>query len=149
MDVVKIFFSFADEDGEFYHELRKHLSLPERNGQIHCQSREDVQAGEGFARASQRLLESAAILVLLISPTYLATSEQYQELELAIERKGAGQARVVHVLLKPGNYEGAPFDGLQPANTTPISQASDADKVYSEIATTIKKLTQQIGRAHV
>ncbi|MGH2478431.1 MAG: toll/interleukin-1 receptor domain-containing protein [Ktedonobacteraceae bacterium] len=143
MDVVEIFFSFADEDGEFYHKLRKHLSLPERDGQIHCRSREDVRAGDDIARASQRLLESAAILVLLISPTYLATSEQYQELELAIERQNAGQARVVPVLLKPGNYEGAAFHRLKPANTTPISQASNADKLYSEIATTITKLAQQ------
>src|SRR5690242_11139440 len=145
-EVVEIFFSFVPEDRNFYKQIRQHLRQLERDGRIHCNSSEDLGAGKEPKREMPRLLEHAAIIALLISPAYLDTDEQYQELTRAMERHQAMEARVVPILLRPGDYEDAPFARLQvlPTNRQPISQWNgQSDAAFKEIASEFKKLVQE------
>jgi tetratricopeptide (TPR) repeat protein len=144
---VEIFFSFIDEDRDFYHQIETHLNLQMRQGRIHLCSSDDLLPGD--ERAKRRaFLERANIIALLISPAYLASDEHYFELERAIEQKHADKAHVLPILLKPGNYEGSPFADLQtlPRNGPPISQWYEkSDEAYEEITTEVRTLLQALS----
>jgi tetratricopeptide (TPR) repeat protein len=142
---VEIFFSFVDEDREFYRQIQANLSQMERQKRMHLSSSEDIHAGDELSKSTE-LLAHANIIALLISPVYLQSDQHNHEMELALQQHRAKKARIVPILLKPGSYEDAPFAGLQvlPRNGKPITQWYErSDEAFKEIAAELRNLLQE------
>ena len=59
-------------------------------------------------------MEDAQIILLLISPSFLASDYCYDiETKRALDGHDKGEAKVIPVLLRPVDWEGAPFARLQ------------------------------------
>jgi hypothetical protein len=74
----------------------------------------EISAGMEKEQEVHRHLSSAQLILLLISPDFLASDFCYgTELTQALARHEAGTAHVVPIIIRPVSWEGAPFRKLQ------------------------------------
>jgi tetratricopeptide (TPR) repeat protein len=120
---LEVYYSYAQEDEQFRKELETHLSLLRRKGLITNWYPENISAGTERDPEIRRHLTQAHIILLLISPDFLASDFCYStEMDLALQRHEAREARVIPILVRPVSWEDAPFSTLQilPKDGTPI-----------------------------
>ena len=67
-------------------ELEKHLSLLQRQGMIAGWHRHKIVPGDNRNQVSEEQFSSAQIILLLISPDFLALDTSYTEMERALQR---------------------------------------------------------------
>ena len=121
---IEIFCCYAREDQDLMKALRKHLMPLHRRGLITIWSDTDIDAGEAWEEEIKKHLDSAHIILLLISPDFIASDYCYStEMERAMERNAKGEAHVIPIILRPTAWKGAPFDKLQvlPTNAKPVT----------------------------
>lgn len=89
----------------------------------------------------RRDLELADVILLLISPDFM-NSDYINDVEVrsAMERHAAGTACVIPVILRPTNWNGAPFSKLQalPSDGRPITSWPNPDEAFLDVATGIE-----------
>jgi hypothetical protein len=93
-------------------------------------------------------LNSAGIVLLLVSADFLASNYCYDiEVTQAMERHEAGEAVVIPVLLRPVDWQAAPFAKLQalPKNAKPVTSWDSCDEAFTDIARGIRHAVQEFG----
>src|SRR5437588_8749947 len=130
---VEVYYSYAptERDEELRQELEHHLKILEHAGQIAGWHRAEIRAGSVHAQERTAHLEKAQLILLLISPDFLASSEAYGiEMKYALARQARGETHVIPILLRPVLYEGAPFAHLEilPSNGKPITSWTHRDE---------------------
>ncbi|HLZ57748.1 MAG TPA: toll/interleukin-1 receptor domain-containing protein [Ktedonosporobacter sp.] len=144
---VETFISYAPKDKALRDQLATHLATLRRQGIIRDWYDGDIIAGTERRKEIQQHLNSAQIILLLISADYMASDFCYsQEMQQAIARHQTGQVRVIPILLRSTDYEGAPFAGLQvvPRNDRPVNAWPDKDAAFQEIVKEIKLAIQHL-----
>jgi tetratricopeptide (TPR) repeat protein len=144
---IEVFYSYAHEDKALRHELEKHLSLLHRQGLISSWHDRQIVPGTDWAKAINEHLETASLILLLISADFLASDYCYGiEMERALQRHEAGVARVIPILVRPVNWQGAPFEHLQslPTDTRPITTWDNQDEGFANIATGIRQAIEDL-----
>ena len=110
---VEVFCSYAHEDEAWRQKLETHLSLLRRQGLVSLWHDRLITAGTDRAHAIDTHLETASVIVLLVSADFLASDYCYGiEMKRAITRQEAGEARVVPILVRPADWKDAPFAHL-------------------------------------
>src|SRR5215469_3613891 len=93
---IEIFCSYAHEDEEWWQKLETHLSLLKRQGLISLWQDRLIAPGTDWAQTIDAHLETASVILLLVSADFLASDYCYGvEMKRALERQEAGEARVV------------------------------------------------------
>src|SRR6266566_2555371 len=121
---VEVFCSFAGADASFLEQLEKHLSLLQHEGFITVWHKRQILAGTDWKEAADRHLNTASLILLLISPDFLASDYCYGiEMQRAMQRHEANEARVIPILLRSADWQSAPFSKLQalPSDGKPIT----------------------------
>jgi tetratricopeptide (TPR) repeat protein/GTPase SAR1 family protein len=142
-----LFYSYAQEDEPLRKELEKHLSLLQRQGIITTWHNRQIVPGTNWADAIDSHLKEAAIIFLLISPDFLASDYCYSnEMELALKSHEQGLAYVIPILLRPVDWQGAPFSHLQPlpSNKKFVTQWESQDAAFLDIASSIRTTISNI-----
>jgi hypothetical protein len=103
--LLTLFYSYADEDEQFCKELEKHLNILQRQGMIAGWHRRKILPGEDLNQINNEQFSSAQIILLLISPDFLACDVSHSEMELALERHRVGLAHVIPLLLRPVDWQ--------------------------------------------
>ena len=94
-------------------ELDKHLSQLRHDGLITAFHKRLITPGTDWTKALDQHLDIAAIILLLVSPDFLASDYCYGvEMRRALVRHKAGNAQVIPILLRPADWESAPFASL-------------------------------------
>ena len=142
---IQIFYAYSHnaEDESLRDQLEKHLSLLKRQGIIAGWHDRQIGAGEEWKGQIDRNLESAQVVLLLISPSFLASDYCYDiEMKRAIERHDHGEAKVVPIILRPVDWGGAPFDKLQvlPSDGKPVTLWQDRDEAFKNVAVSIRRM---------
>jgi hypothetical protein len=135
-DFMEVFFSYAHEDEELRDELAKHLKLLERQGVIKAWSDRNVTAGEDWKNAIDERLESANIILLLISADFLASDYCYDiELDRALERHNSKEARVIPVILRSSDWQNSSFGKLAalPTGGKAITSWPNEDEAFTDV----------------
>src|SRR3954464_1432270 len=114
---VVIYYSCAQEDYELFKKLDKLLNGLRRQGLIHTFHHRSIMPGEQKEVVIASYLEQSQMILLLLSPDYLAEDRYYAELERAIQREKAGECRVLPVLLRPTPWRETVAGYLQPLPT--------------------------------
>ena len=147
-DAIEIFYSYVDEDKDMATQLQKHLILLQRQGLITDWSSAKLEPGKDPSIETMKHLNSAKIILLLISSDYLFSDYQYTvEVKRAMERSKAGKATVIPVLLSPTyDLSSTPFGKLLalPRNRKPISLWTNKDLAFVEIAQEIGKVVKSL-----
>ncbi len=98
--VLKLFYSYAHEDGLWRRKLETHLSNLQRQGFIVSWHDRNISAGTAWKHEIDTHLNTAHIILLLISPDFIASEYCYSvEMTRAMERHQAGEARVIPCFL--------------------------------------------------
>ena len=94
--MVKVFISYSHKDENLRDALETHLALLKHQGVIQVWYDRQIGAGEEFDSSINRNLDDAQIILLLISPDFLASSYCWGvEVTRAMERHEARSAQVV------------------------------------------------------
>ena len=134
---VELFISYAHEDEALVEELRKQLSLLRRQGVIGDWHDRQIVAGTEWQGEIDAHLESAGIILLCVSADFLASDYCWGvELKRAMQRHAEGSARVIPVLLRDCDWQGAPFGKLQglPKDMLPVTSWTNRDEAFTDVA---------------
>src|SRR5262249_25886520 len=131
-----VFISYSQKDRDWWDKLAAHLSTMRRRGHIAHWFDGDIAPGTEWRKQILAHLNSAPIILLLISADFMA-SEFCSSIELtrAIERHDADEARVIPILLRPTDWEDAPFAKLAflPSNHKPVSKWDNEDDAFLNV----------------
>jgi hypothetical protein len=112
---AKIFFSYSHRDEELRDRLATHLSVMKREGVVEQWHDRRIQAGDEWRSAIDSAMEEADLILLLVSPDFCASDYCWDvEVKRALERYGEGSASVIPVILRPTDWQSAPFAKLKP-----------------------------------
>src|SRR5712692_8185261 len=145
-ETITVFYSYDLRDEELRSELEKHLAILRRQGHIRGWHHRLINAGMETAKESLNHLNDAQIILLLVSPDYLASDYCYDtEVRRAMQRHETGEAKVIPILLYSVDYEGTPFEKLSalPSNGVPIKQWSDLNEAFYHVAQGIKQVVKE------
>jgi pimeloyl-ACP methyl ester carboxylesterase len=144
---IEIFFSYSHKDEDLRDELDAHLSVLRRNGVIAGWHDRRISAGSEWKDRIDEHLESAGVILLLVSSDFLASDYCYDlEMRRAMERHTEGMARVIPIILRNCDWSGAPFGKLQalPKNARPVKSWDDQDEAFTDIVTGIRRAIAEI-----
>lgn len=144
---VVVFCSYAHEDEMWLRKLETHLSLPQRQGLISLWHDRLIVPGTDWAKTIDTQLETASIILLLVSADFFASDYCYgTEMTRALERQKAGEAQVIPILVRAVDWKDAPFAHLQalPTGANPIASWSDSDSALADVARGILHAIEQV-----
>ncbi|HYU76021.1 MAG TPA: toll/interleukin-1 receptor domain-containing protein [Ktedonobacteraceae bacterium] len=144
---IKIFFSYAHEDKGRREELEKHLGALRRSGKIVTWYDRDIQAGTQWEQEIDTHLNSADLILLLISHHFIDSDYCYGiEMKRALERHRAGTARLIPVVLSPVDWEETPISTLQalPIGGKPVTQWRDRNVAFVNVVQGIREVVKTI-----
>jgi predicted helicase len=147
---IDLFYSYAHEDEVLRDQLNKHLANLRRQGLIRAWYDHDIQAGGLWAEEIKSHLASARILLLLISPDFIASDYCYGvEMKQALKRDEAGEACVIPIILRPCDWENAPFAKLQalPKNAEAVTLWANQDAAFTDITKGIRRVIEKLGES--
>ena len=149
---IEVFFSYSHQDQELRDELAKHLKNLQKQGVISTWCDRDISAGSEWAGAIDDHLNSAQIILLLISPDFMA-SDYCCDLEMrrAMERYEDGEAVVIPIILRPVDWTGAVFGKLQglPKNVQPVTTWANRDQAFLDITQGIRLTIKEIKNKQI
>lgn len=144
---VEIFFSYAHRDEELRDELVRHLGILQQQRIIQAWHDRQILPGSQWADEIDAHLDSADIILLLISSDFLYSDYCYGiELRRAMERHYNGEARVIPVILRPVDWQNAPFSQLQalPRNAKPVTKWTNRDEAFTNVAQGIRTIVEAV-----
>jgi hypothetical protein len=146
----EIFFCYAREDEKLRIELEKQLNILKRQGFINFWHDREISAGTEWEREIDTHLNSAHIILLLVSPDFMVSDYCYsKEMTRAMERHEAGEACVIPVILRPVYWRGAPFGKLQalPTDGKPVASSHwhNLDEAFYDVAEGIRKAVEEMN----
>jgi nucleoside-triphosphatase THEP1 len=147
---IEILYIYAQEDKRLRKELDRHLSTMKRQGLIAAWHDSDIRAGAEWKEEIIRHIEMSRIILLLISPDFLASDDCYGlEMKRTLERNEAGEVRVVPIFLRPVNWKGTPFEKLRglPSNGIPVTKWPNRDEAFVDVANGIRKIVEELSTA--
>jgi hypothetical protein len=123
--------------------LEKHLSLLQRQGIINTWHDGLIPPGTDWAPVIDAHLMKAQLILLLISPDFLASEHCYNvEMKRAMERHERGEAQVVPIILRPVDWQCDLFSKLPvlPAGAKPITSWPNEDEAFFDVTNGIRKI---------
>ena len=97
----ELFYSYAHEDERHLNQLQKHLNVLVTDRLMSHWYDRDIPPGDEWDRKIDERIRSADIILLIVSPSFLASEYiREKELKIALERREAGEALVIPVILE-------------------------------------------------
>jgi hypothetical protein len=145
--MAKLFFSYSHRDSELRDELEIHLAALKREGVIETWHDRRIGAGKEFDNEISQHLEEADIILLLVSPYFIASDYCYEiEMKRAMQRHENGEARVMPVILEPSDWQKLPFGKLMatPTDGKPISKFPNKHDGFLEVTRAIRNAVEDL-----
>ncbi|QUY41747.1 COR domain-containing protein [Acaryochloris marina] len=143
---LKLFYSYSHTDETLRDQLSLRLKIFQRNGLIQSWYDRQIPAGAKWEEELDRNLEQADIILLLLSPDFIASDYCYEvELERALERAQSNKSIVISILLRPVNQKSPLLKhifALQalPRDLKPVTQWKDSDNAWLNIEQELEQL---------
>jgi predicted helicase len=140
---IDLFYSYAHEDEPLRNQLNQHLALLKRQGVIRAWYDREILAGDLWAQEINSHLQTAQIILLLITPAFIASDYCYgNEMTEALKRHALGQTRVIPIILRPCDWESSPFAQLQalPKNAKAVTLWSNRDAAFTDVAKGVREV---------
>lgn len=147
--MVKLFFSYSHKDEELRNELETHLALLKRQGVISSWHDRRITAGSDMGKTISAELESAQIILLLVSAHFLASDYCFEkEMTRALEKHNDGSAIVIPVILHPCDWHSAPFGHLRatPTDGKPVSMYANQHEAFAIVAKDVREAAEAFRR---
>lgn len=129
-----LFWSYAHDDEPLRDELARRVEelVPAGRARFF----HDRQVTPGQPMDTTAALGLARVIVLLLSPDYLAGSERLQQMDLALRRREHEQVTVLPIILRPCVWDATPVAGLSvlPKDGVPVVNWPDRQMILRELA---------------
>ena len=143
--VRRIFISYSHNDVQFRQELEKHLTPLLLLERVESWSDKRIQGGQAILRKVAENIQTADIVLLLISADYFASSSCMDEMQIALGRTQEGNAVAIPVIIRPCDWQilslgavlGVPKDGK------PVSTWADRDAAWTNVVISIRSLVDE------
>ena len=146
---LRVFISYAHKDETLRNEFDTHLKILQRLGRIEAWSDRQIRAGEKWAEEIDTNLGRADIILLLVSADFLNSDYCYEkEMQRALARHAAGEARVVPIIVRACTWDIAQFAALQalPPGARPVTLWEDRDSAWTAVANGLKDLAEELAQ---
>ena len=146
-EAFKVFYSYSHQDERLRDELGNHLAPLHRQGLIAEWHSRKIGPGTEWEGQIDTHLNEADIILLLISSDFIASDYCYGvELNRAMERHEAEEAYVIPIILRPVDWERAPFATLQalPRDAEPVTSWENQDEAFRDISQGIRKKVEEL-----
>lgn len=146
LNPIKVFISYSHKDDDLREEFDTHLANLKRQEKITAWHDRAIEAGSEWEAQIKEHLESAQIILLLISPDFMASDYCHDiEMQRAIKRHDAGTARVIPIILRPTDWEGSPFSKLNALpKSQPVTKWEDKDSAFLNVVEGIRKAVDRL-----
>jgi tetratricopeptide (TPR) repeat protein len=144
---IEIFFAYARKDEELRDELAKQLSMLKWQKLIKDWHDREISAGNEWAQEIDKHLNTAHIILLLVSADFIASEYCYgTEVQRALQRHEAREARVIPVILRPVDWKSTPLSKLQalPRDGIPVTSWINRDEAFYSVAQGIRKIVEHL-----
>jgi len=144
---LTLFVSYSHGDEALKDDLVMHLANLKRQGKIRAWQDRDIEAGAEWDAAIKQQLETAEIILLLITARFINSDYCYDlEMQRALQRHAAGTARVIPIILKPCDWQGSPFSQLQalPKDAKPVTKWDDPDEAFLSVVQGLRKAVESL-----
>jgi internalin A len=146
---VKLFISYAHKDEALRAELDAHLKLLQRIGLVQKWDDRLLKPGEEWRKGIDENLERADIILLLVSADFLNSDFCWQEeMERALQRHEAGEARVIPVIIRDVIWTAAKFAELQAlpreGRAVALWPGPERDSAWRDVAEGIRQVAEEI-----
>ncbi len=146
---LQVLISYAHEDEKLLKELEKHLSSLKRQNIIDLRPDKNIEVGANQQKQIDLSLEKANIILLCISPDYMASDYvDSPEMQRLLERHAAGETTVIPIILRSTFWQSSPIGNLQalPGNGKPIVSTSwyNTDEAMLDVTVGLQKLIEQL-----
>src|SRR5690349_21419604 len=112
LEPIRVYYAYANKDKKLLDRLEISLKYLQRKGII--EHKDQIIAGDDRISEAQKQLHTAQIILLLISPDFIASDYCYSnELQYAMQRHKTGKARVIPILLRPCEWQNTPVGQLK------------------------------------
>ncbi len=148
---LKICFCYAREDETLLDQLKRHLKPLERQGIIDGWYDQDISADTEWEREIHEHLNTAHIILLLISPDFISSEYCYSvEMKRALERHEQGEACVIPIILRHVHWEIKSLYKLQalPKDALPVISSAwhSSDEALFNVVEGILKVFAEFSR---
>jgi small GTP-binding protein len=147
--LINIYLSSASmtRDEGLLQELEKQLSVLRRQANVCLRNKRHILAGEDRQQEIATYLNQADLILFLISPDLLDSDECYAEMQIAIERKSAGKAQVIPILLRySAGWRDSPIGKFEPLpiDQKPIADRPDWEKTMRDVAEYLQQMIEKM-----
>lgn len=142
---IKVFYFYTDTDEDLCTELDKHLMQLQYEGLMAPCHKRQIIAGTNWKKALDQQLNTASVILLLISADFMASEYYKTGIQRAMQQHKAGEARIIPILFRACDTECAPFGELQvlPSNGKPVMSWPDRDEAFTDIAQGIRTVLRK------
>ncbi len=141
-EAYRVFISYSHDDEALRQELEKHLALLRREGRVRTWHDREITAGDEWRGQLDARLDAADLILLLVSASFIASDYCWDvETARALERHALGETRVVPVIVRPCDWQSAPFAELQalPRAGKPVTDWPNPDTAWLDVARGLRR----------
>lgn len=155
---IEAFISYTHKDETLRLALDDHLALLKNRRLIDAWHDRRIEPGGDWAQAINANLSSARLILLLVTPAFFASDYcQSVELKCALDRQRDDEASVIPVIMKEGDYVGAPFshlkemptDGLAKGRSVTGKKWKNRDEALRDVTEGIRKQLEALQARRV
>ena len=147
-EALDVFISYSHRDEGLKDELvNYHLKLLQREGKINTWQDRDIEAGAEWAAEIRTKLETADIVLLLITRHFLASDYCYEtEMQRAVQRHDEGTARVIPIILETCSWMYSDFKHLQvlPKDGRPVTSWDNQADAFFDVEEGIRRVIESL-----
>jgi hypothetical protein len=133
---IELLYCYARKDKKLRDQLAKHLEPLRRSGEITTWYDHQILGGDKWQEEIDAHLNSADIILLLISSNFLASDYcSHIEMRRALERHEKKEARVIPIILDPVDWQSTPLGALQalPRDGKPVTTWRNRSQAFLNI----------------
>jgi len=145
---LNFFISYSHKDEDFKETLDEHLSILKRQGLITTWNDRDIIAGTEWEEEISANLETADIIILLVSSSFIASDYCYsKEVQCAIDRHDNKDTLVIPIIVRRCHWDETPFHKIQsvPTDGRPIASWENIDDGWYNAITGIRKAINELN----
>jgi TIR domain len=139
---IAVFCASVPEDEAWLHRLETHLNVLQQQGLLSLWHNQLISPGTSWQQEIDTHLETASIILLLVSADFLASEGMV--MTRALERHAANKARVIPLLVRPSGWQVTPLAQLRvlPTNGKPLAvwQHGEQEQALADVASALRRV---------
>src|SRR5579859_1617942 len=145
--VARVVYCYVEQDRRLRNELANHLSIWIYSGKMMCWYDCTLLPETVVAEEVEKHLETADMILLLVSAKFLASDSYKQQIEqrvLALHH--AEKVRVIPIILRPVNWKDTPLGELKalPSNEKAVIRWRYKDEAFMNITAEIRRVISKL-----